>query len=222
MNIEHSNEIPTNKLVALQINKTSMIGKIVGGRPVLMKHFPSMVQLYNLGNMCAGNILNSWTVLTAAHCFDYNQNVKEIVIQVVLHHKYNETLNFACDIAMVFLSRSIRFTKNSKKGILATDATWMSRGEKNFTVTGWGWTKKGLMMTYLRFIPNDECGRLHDLTLTRDMFCLYGEGTRDTCKGDSGGGVLWHGNSREVTKKLTSGTTYFPVIPDSRVLGTKP
>lgn len=54
-------------------------------------------------------------------------------------------------------------------------------------------SKKGLMMTYLRFIPNDECGRLHSKTLTIDMFCLYGEGTRDTCKGDSGGGVLWHG-----------------------------
>lgn len=61
---------------------SKMEGKIVGGTPVSMDRFPAMVQLYNLGNMCAGNILNSWTVLTSAHCFDYNVNVEEVVIQV--------------------------------------------------------------------------------------------------------------------------------------------
>lgn len=88
MNIEYSNEVPKSQREVLQKNKNKMIGKIVGGSPVLMEHFPSMVQLYNLGNMCAGNILNSWTVLTSAHCFDLNQNVQEIVIQVGWYFNY--------------------------------------------------------------------------------------------------------------------------------------
>lgn len=49
------------------------------------------------------------------------------------------------------------------------------------------------MMTYLSYVPDKECSRLHRLKLSKDMFCLYGNGKRDTCRGDSGGGVLWRG-----------------------------
>lgn len=31
------------------------------------------------------------------------------------------------------------------------------------------------------------------IKLGPDMFCLHGDGKRDTCRGDSGGGVLWNG-----------------------------
>lgn len=66
------------------------------------------------------------------------------VNSLVIHNKYNETRNFACDIALVFLERPITFTKNSKKGILVNNAKWMNAREMNFTATGWGWTKVGL------------------------------------------------------------------------------
>lgn len=53
-------------------------------------------------------------------------------------------------------------------------------------------SKEGLMMTHLRYVPAQECSDLHKLEITPDMFCLYGDGARDTCKGDSGGGVFWN------------------------------
>lgn len=49
------------------------------------------------------------------------------------------------------------------------------------------------MMTHLQYVPKEECERLHNVKFKADMFCLYGDGIRDTCKGDSGAGVLWEG-----------------------------
>ncbi|KAH9639868.1 hypothetical protein HF086_015719 [Spodoptera exigua] len=52
-------------------------------------------------------------------------------------------------------------------------------------------SKKNLMMAKLKYVPLEECSRLHKMELSPDMFCLYGDGERDTCRGDSGGGVIW-------------------------------
>jgi secreted trypsin-like serine protease len=56
--------------------------KIVGGKPAKLGRFPSAVQFFNKGSLCAGTILNSWTVLTAAHCFDVNKIPADMVIQI--------------------------------------------------------------------------------------------------------------------------------------------
>lgn len=51
----------------------------------------------------------------------------------------------------------------------------------------------GLQMALLKHVAPEKCSRLHgDYKLTKDMFCLYGEGERDVCQGDSGGAVLWN------------------------------
>jgi hypothetical protein len=47
------------------------------------------------------------------------------------------------------------------------------------------------MMTNLAFVSSKACGKMHGLQLTPDMFCLYGGGVTDTCRGDSGGGITW-------------------------------
>ncbi|XP_073942066.1 trypsin epsilon-like [Choristoneura fumiferana] len=193
-------------------------GKIVGGHAVPLERFPYTVQVFNYGAMCAGSIFSSWSVLTAAHCFENNQDVDEMELHVgsrytydlaadrynvwyyVAHEDYNKAAPFACDVAVIFVDRPIRFSEKTSKAVLVNTAAWMSTKETNFTATGWGWTKYGgpistfgLLMTELQYVSAKECGRLHNLRLTRDMFCLYGDGVRDTCKGDSGGGIEWRG-----------------------------
>lgn len=79
-------------------------------------------------------------ILGSRYVYDFNADTYG-THSLVIHHRYNETQNFACDIALVFLERPMRFSKNMKKGILASNAKWMNRREFNFTVTGWGWTK---------------------------------------------------------------------------------
>lgn len=70
--------ISTNKLTI----KDVMEGKVVGGEPISLNQLPYSVQLFNQGSMCAGTILNSWSILTAAHCFDINKDIDEMIIQV--------------------------------------------------------------------------------------------------------------------------------------------
>ncbi|XP_038211453.1 trypsin V-B-like [Zerene cesonia] len=106
---------------------------------------------------------------------------------------------FACDIALIFVQKPIKFGKRSEKAILVNTKKWMNAYETHFVATGWGIVKyggplsqQGLMQTELRYVPKKECEKMHRMKFSADMFCLYGDGDRDTCKGDSGGGVMWH------------------------------
>ncbi|KAL4719925.1 hypothetical protein ACJJTC_018723 [Scirpophaga incertulas] len=192
-------------------------GKLIGGKAVTIDKFPSSVQFFNQGNFCAGTILNSWTVMTAAHCFDFNKNVENMLIHVgtshmydrnakvhevdyiVIHEDYNKPLPFACDIALIFLETPIELNNKTKKGIIVNTNKWMSAKEKDFEITGWGYTsyggslsKLGLMMAVLKYVSWKKCEKMNNLDLSSDMFCLYGDGLTDTCQGDSGGSVLWN------------------------------
>lgn len=57
-------------------------GKIVGGRPVSIEKFPSAVLVFNFGSLCGGTIVNSWTIISAAHCFTHNKDPNQITIHV--------------------------------------------------------------------------------------------------------------------------------------------
>ncbi|XP_022820624.1 trypsin alpha-3-like [Spodoptera litura] len=191
---------------------------IVGGRAVSLAKYPHAVQFLNYGAMCGGVIINCWSVLTSAHCLENNRDIDEMIILVglrhiydfkakrhllqsyVVHDNYDKDIPFSNDIAILFVKQPIKFWKMAKRAILVDNNQWMNANEKEFVVTGRGWTKyngslteKYLMMTVLRYIPATNCSRLHNMELSPDMFCLYGDGKRDSCRGDSGGGVLWRG-----------------------------
>ncbi|XP_063376817.1 chymotrypsin-1-like [Cydia fagiglandana] len=193
-------------------------GKIVGGKPVPIEKFPHMAQLLNGGALCAGTILSSWAIMTAAHCFEFNQDIDDMEIHVgarytydsnaevydiwyfIIHEDYSKVMPFSCDIALIFVKQPVKFSVKTKKAVIANSDKWMVQGATHFSATGWGWIKyngplssHGLMTTSLRYVPLDKCGQLHNLTMSEDMFCLYGNGKYDTCKGDSGGGVEWNG-----------------------------
>lgn len=59
-----------------------MEAHIVGGDPIDIELCPSAVLIYNFGSMCAGSIINSYSILSAAHCFDHNSDVDEMSVHV--------------------------------------------------------------------------------------------------------------------------------------------
>ncbi|CAB3250336.1 unnamed protein product [Arctia plantaginis] len=192
--------------------------RIVGGEAVNIEAYPFAVQFLNMGRLCGGVIINSWSIVTAGHCLAFSTDMKQMIIQAgakytydfnadryrvrafVIHEDYNKEQAFSCDIALVFVDTPIKLGPRAKKGILVNHKEWMNDKEENFIVTGWGYTKHkgevskvGLKMARLHYINPRECSKFLDgHNITADTFCLYGYGERDTCQGDSGGGVLWN------------------------------
>lgn len=56
--------------------------RVVGGKNVSVEQYPHSIQFFNLGAMCGGVILNSWTLLTSAHCLENNRDIDEMVVQI--------------------------------------------------------------------------------------------------------------------------------------------
>jgi len=55
--------------VPIDVNYNNGTGKIINGNDVPLKKFPWYVSLMKKGDfLCGGTLLNSRTVMTAAHC----------------------------------------------------------------------------------------------------------------------------------------------------------
>ncbi|XP_053604433.1 trypsin-5-like [Plodia interpunctella] len=177
----------------------------------------SHARFYNDAAMCAGAILSSYSVLTSAHCLDHNDDINLMAVVVgsqsltdyrgqwagivksVVHEEYNISVQFSCDVAVLFLSQKLEFSKTVQRVVIAHNNDWMKHQQDDFLVSGWGRTSYNgdvspvLLMTKLHYIDREKCERLNGIKLSPDIFCLYGSGKSDACKGDSGGGVMWKG-----------------------------
>ncbi|CAH0014499.1 unnamed protein product [Clonostachys rhizophaga] len=190
--------------------------KIVGGTKADEGEFPYIVSLSlaeTRSHFCGGVLLDSKTVLTAAHCsVDYPANQVRVragsnlwasggkqvnVASIKVHPKYDEdTLNN--DIAIWSLARPIRQDENIKYISLPKAG---SDPAANTTVTVAGW---GLLDSSAEDIPRDlrkvsvpvisraKCNASYnrnDTQITQQMFCAGSTG-KDSCQGDSGGPVV--------------------------------
>ena len=60
----------------LQDKGDGEVGKIIGGTPASMGEFPWLVSLQLFGShYCGASILDKYTILTAAHCTNYNEYI---------------------------------------------------------------------------------------------------------------------------------------------------
>lgn len=63
-------------------NSTHMEPRIVRGAPVDIERYPWSVLVFNSGALCAGTILNVFTILSAAHCFIHNNKTVDVTVHV--------------------------------------------------------------------------------------------------------------------------------------------
>ncbi|KAI9293766.1 trypsin-like serine protease [Neoconidiobolus thromboides FSU 785] len=190
--------------------------RIVGGTEVSPKFsYPWLVTLkLSTWIVCGGTLINSNTVITAAHCM-----IAENENWTVLVHRHNITLPSAEENGAEYkvvnrtmhpkyidsptgFDISIWKVEPSKKldidfSVLKFDTEGIYKKENQLLkVAGWGTIAKSgayspvLLETKLPVFNFDKCKSIYK-QLDSSEFCAgYVEGTKDTCQGDSGGPVF--------------------------------
>jgi secreted trypsin-like serine protease len=187
--------------------------RIVGGEDADIKEHPWQVGLNVNGGPCGGSIIAQSWVLTAAHCFDFSKEPRNVrvragtddykktgpwltVERVVVHDKYNAQTK-ENDLALV----KLKFRPAGQAIPLANPGQKLHPCEV-LEVTGWGRTTEGgtksdkLQKAILPYIDNATCNEpnSYDGAVLPGMMCagLHGGGV-DACQGDSGGPLVLRG-----------------------------
>merc|ERR1719510_44253 len=206
-----TNTNSTEDVEILITDDTQTSTKIVGGNSSPRKNaWPWMAVLLYSGEVnCGGILISESHILTAAHCAggdgaspdqvrlgDYDLRYSDSGEQtfgiswIKLHENYNKEID-ENDIAIIKLSRSVRFSKSIQAASLAESGESYTYG----IATGWGDTRKGgrisnvLLEVRVRIWSNSECANRYrsiDNYVSENMLCA-GEPGKDTCQGDSGG-----------------------------------
>ncbi|VUC30956.1 unnamed protein product [Clonostachys rosea] len=189
---------------------------VVGGQEASATDFPFIVSLESKtegeeGHYCGGTLLNSLTVLTAAHCLA-SEEAENVQIRaghrirneggvtvnaasIWLHPDYNAT-SAENDLALVQLEEPIEKTNNITYATLSPPKSDPKAGTQ-VTVAGWGHTSEGgeladtLQKASFAVVDRAECKKTLNANITEGMFCAGDlKGGIDSCQGDSGGPLL--------------------------------
>ncbi|CAG0886147.1 unnamed protein product [Cyprideis torosa] len=192
-------------------------GKIVGGSPAEVGSWPWAATLgIDDGGLivekCGGTLIADGWILTAAHCV-----VKETVLgdhdifnltdvrhidyppkRVIPHPQYRIPESRSNDIALIEFDNSQGYTDAIFPACLPFELTGTLEGHTPFAI-GWGTVgfkqpqSDVLREVQLTVISNSVCEgifkRFKDASITEQHLCAYQEG-KDTCQGDSGGGLF--------------------------------
>ncbi|XP_025911261.1 coagulation factor VII [Apteryx rowi] len=190
-------------------------GRIVGGFICPPGECPwQALIIQNQKEKCGGTLLSPEWVVTAAHCLentpaeqlqvrlgehainhDEKTEQERGVTRTIIHEGYtNGEVNN--DIALLRLETPVNLTDYVVPICLPEKhlAVYDLSSIKFSTVSGWGRLIDGgatsaiLMRVYLPRVKTQECEKETDLNITENMFCAGDlSGTKDSCKGDSGG-----------------------------------
>ncbi|XP_067419766.1 coagulation factor VII [Emydura macquarii macquarii] len=208
-------DYPCGKIPVLAKQRASQQGRIVGGNICPPGECPwQALIIQNQVEKCGGTLLAPSWVVTAAHCLEktdaeqlrvklgeYRINQEDEgeqerkVSKIIIHEEYiiGDTNH---DIALLSLEAPVNLTDYvvpiclPEKRFAVSELSFI----KFSTVSGWGRLIDGgaaaavLMRVDLPRVKSHECIQDTNLNITENMFCAGDlRGTKDSCKGDSGG-----------------------------------
>ncbi|CAG9860185.1 unnamed protein product [Phyllotreta striolata] len=205
--------------------RAGMLGRIIQGKQSKRGAWPWQVSLQLLhpqfgflGHWCGGVMISSEWLLTAAHCIsndlfnlplaalwtavigEWDREVEEYseqripIEEVILHERFH---NFQHDIALMKLSRPVKFTRDSRIRAVCLPTSRLLHNQTDLCyATGWGRaTEDGMLSVRLleSRVPvhdNAVCRKKygHAVPIKSGHLCAgHLDGSSGTCVGDSGG-----------------------------------
>ncbi|XP_065577993.1 trypsin-1-like isoform X2 [Artemia franciscana] len=203
-------------------------GRIINGRDVPDGALPWQVGVKwrdrstgRFKHICGGSIISATHVLSAAHCVvGYSVSDFRVVVggnsllqpgreeqildvgKFIIHENYNRPSRYNNDVAVIRLSKAIRFGNQVQPICLPPDSSYEQDGRKCI-ISGWGITKpwdetsvsRSLLAATVPIMNTAICRRSDYMgslgqfkRVENGMICAgYVEGGTDSCQGDSGG-----------------------------------
>ncbi|XP_033254608.1 trypsin eta [Drosophila miranda] len=207
-------------LLAICAANADLEGRIVGGVDTSNYFAKYVVQLRRRSSTssayaqtCGGSVLDSRTIVTAAHCV-YNREAENFLVvagtdnragmhalvvrveQLIPHENYNATTTDN-DIALVIVSPPLPLTDASSIGAIEA-ATEQPPVGAVATVSGWGYTQESglssnkLQQVQVPLVDSVQCqDTYYWRPISEAMLCAgLPEGGKDACQGDSGGPLV--------------------------------
>jgi len=168
------------------IQNLTEVDRIVKGRKTKPGEFPWMVAMMNRDRQfCGGSLINSRTVLTAAHCVEQMSanDVKNLKLQLgdwniyskadgahvvrtvsaVKYHKGFSQKHLRNDIALLIMDKPVQYTNRIQPVCLHTGNPSVDTGSMQADVAGWGALSEGgkqpsdLRAVSVRVLTRGQC-----------------------------------------------------------------
>lgn len=149
--------------------------------------------------------LGEWNLLSDPDC-DENEYCNEpsldIGIEKLINHENYNKVTIMNDIALIKLNESVNYTETISPVCLPLSDLTKNKDtdDMHFTAIGWGNTEhrngtyeygsSHKLHVRLKGVDLSSCNEVYDEEITSTQLCAGAERGKDSCQGDSGGGLV--------------------------------